>query len=148
MFKRRRSISFAQKSASLWKYEKASGLSKLKLCCAAVNEATSTNNAENLDECKFQIVAALLAALHQDKIRQEDWTSENDAGHFEAVTVGLPAFNKTLFFDIIKCCSLSKQLFQVKFHACQKLLLHILCDISMSHLRVLSFPVLHFTSLP
>ena len=113
-------LNLAAKKNSLQQYHKNGNVQSLQICCRAVNEAVQNRwrkyNDDN-DQIKLDIVAALVAKLHHqnypDKEYVEDWTVDNDNDYFYAVTVGLPFFNRTFLYDLVKNCDMSKQLCQV-----------------------------------
>ncbi len=94
--------------------------SKLSFCYEAVNQVVHGEIVKNgwtdKELWKLKIVTTLMAKLQQSEegfVPVEDWTVARDENYFEAVTMGLPAFNNTFVFDIVKHCRMSTQLCQV-----------------------------------
>ena len=104
---------------NLEEYRKNGNAQSLKISCRAVNEAINSpwkKHNDNCEQMKLNIVVALVAKLqqnNQDKDCMEDWTVDDDTDYFDAVIVGLPSFNRTFLYDLVKNCDMSKQLCQV-----------------------------------
>ena len=106
----------------LEKYQKQKNSKSLTVCCGAINEAVNNiwekKRQKSSDDIKLEVAVAFLAKLEnknnlEDENRTDDWTVDNDDNYFEAVTVGLPTFNTTLLYDVVKNCEMTEQFCKV-----------------------------------
>ena len=84
----------------------------------AANNIWEEKRRQSSDDIKLEVAVALLAKLEntnnlEGENKTDDWTVDNDDNYFEAVTVGLPIFNTTLLYDVVKKCEMTGQFCKV-----------------------------------
>ena len=93
----------------------------MTICCGAINEAVNIweeKRRKSGDDIKLEVAVALLAKLEntnhlEEENKTDEWTVDNDDNYFETVTVGLPTFNTTLLYDVVKNCEMTEQFCKV-----------------------------------
>lgn len=111
-----------KEEGGLEKYQKQRNRKCLTISCGAINEAVNDSWEEkrrkSSDDIKLEVAVALLAKLEntnnlEEENKTNDWTVDNDDNYFEPVTVGLPTFNTTLLYDVVKNCEMTAQFCKV-----------------------------------
>ena len=115
-------LQLLKEEGGLEKYQKQRNRKCLTICCGAINEAVNDSWEEkrrkSSDDIKLEVAVALLAKLEntnnlEEEKQRNDWTVDNDDNYFDAVTVGLPTFNTTLLYDVVKNCEMTEQFCKV-----------------------------------